>query len=276
MMSEKAIDIENVKVSFGAHHVLRGVTCSVERGEIVTFLGRNGCGKSTLLKVVTGNLVPDEGSVTIAGKSVKAYDRITMAREVAFLPQVHEMPRDMTAEELVSCGRYPYQHWWSGVSQKDRDVIRRAMEKTNTLHLRERTVVSLSGGERQRVWIAMALAQEPKILLLDEPTTYLDICHQLEVLELLKELNEKEGLTVVMVLHDINQACRYSTKLMIVEDGVIRRKGRPQDVMTPEAVASVFRVDSELEMKENHPYLYIRGLAGEDELARQHMREKQN
>ena len=140
----------------------------------------------------------------IAGKPLGAYKADELSRVVAFLPQFHEIPKDMTAEELVSCGRYPYQHWWSGVSTHDREVVEEVMRKTNTLHLKDRLAASLSGGERQRVWIAMALAQEPKILILDEPTTYLDICHQLEVMELVSKLNHEENLTVVMVLHAVS------------------------------------------------------------------------
>lgn len=259
---EKAIEVSGVKVSFGNHHVLRGVDCTVERGEIVTFLGRNGCGKSTLLKVITGNLKPDAGRVTVAGKALSDYQGSEMAREVAFLPQVHEMPKDMTALELVACGRYPYQHWWTGVSTRDREMVADAMRRTNTYHLKERTVASLSGGERQRVWIAMALAQEPKILILDEPTTYLDICHQLEVLELVSRLNREENLTVVMVLHDIGQACRYSTKLLILEDGKIGRQGPPMEILTPAAIAEVFEVDADMEIRGGRPNVVINGLCG--------------
>ena len=183
-MGDIAIKISDVHLAFGKNRVLRGVSGQIKKGSIVTFLGRNGCGKSTLLKIVTGNLKPDVGRVEVAEKELSSFHTNEMARQVAFLPQVHEIPKDMTAEELVSCGRYPYQHWWTGVSTHDRDVIRSAMQRTNTLHLKDRLAANLSGGERQRIWIAMALAQEPKILILDEPTTYLDICHQLEVLEL--------------------------------------------------------------------------------------------
>lgn len=259
---ENAIEIKNVKVSFGEHHVLRGASCTVEKGSIVTFLGRNGCGKSTLLKAVTGNLVPDEGEIRIEGRKLSDFKGSDLARRVAFLPQVHETPKDMTALELVACGRYPYQHWWTGVSTRDREVVADAMRRTNTYHLKDQTVVSLSGGERQRVWIAMALAQEPKILILDEPTTYLDVCHQLEVLELVSRLNEEEGLTVVMVLHDIHQACRYSKKLLVVEEGTIRRQGAPMDIMTPEAIAEVFEVDADMEMRGGRPSVIINGLCG--------------
>ena len=262
MMKENdiAINISDIHVTFGNHRVLRGASGIIRKGSIVTFLGRNGCGKSTLLKAVTGNLKPDKGSVEIAGRPLASYTTNEMARVVAFLPQFHEVPKDMTAEELVSCGRYPYQHWWSGVSTRDRQVVEEVMKKTNTLHLKDRLAASLSGGERQRVWIAMALAQEPKILILDEPTTYLDICHQLEVMELVSKLNQEENLTVVMVLHEINQAIRYSTDLLVLENGVIERHGPPLEIMTHEAIAEVFGVDADVEMRKGRPSIAINGL----------------
>lgn len=259
-MDDIAIRISDIHVTFGDHKVLRGASGIIPKGSIVTFLGRNGCGKSTLLKTVTGNLKPDSGSIEIAGKPLSAYNTNELSRVVAFLPQFHDVPKDMTAEELVSCGRYPYQHWWTGVSQHDRDVVKQVMEKTNTLHLKDRLAASLSGGERQRVWIAMALAQEPKILILDEPTTYLDICHQLEVMELVSRLNQEENLTVVMVLHEINQAIRYSTNLLVLEHGIIQRSGPPLEVMTHEAIAEVFDVDADIEIRKGRPSIAINGL----------------
>lgn len=259
-MMETVIEASGIEVAFGSRRVLRGIDFSVERGSIVTFLGRNGCGKSTLLKVITGNLAPAAGRVAIAGKRISDYRGSEMARKVAFLPQVHEMPRDMTGLELVACGRYPYQHWWTGVSGRDRAVVADAMRRTNTYHLKDQTVASLSGGERQRVWVAMALAQEPEILILDEPTTYLDICHQLEILELVGRLNREEGLTVVMVLHDIGQACRYSSRLMVLEEGRISREGAPMEVMTKAAIARVFGVDADMEMRGGRPSVIINGL----------------
>lgn len=259
-MNNIAIEMKDIEVAFGKHEVLKGVNGVIMRGSMVTFLGRNGCGKSTLLKTITANLKPDKGEIRIAGRELNSFKTNEMACEVAFLPQVHEIPRDMTAEELVACGRYPYQHWWSGVSTHDREVIYSSMEKTNTYHLKDRLAASLSGGERQRVWIAMALAQEPKILLLDEPTTYLDICHQLEVLELVSKLNQEENLTVVMVLHDINQAIRYSSEVFVLEDGVIKRSGRPMDVLNSEAVAEIFEVDADVEIRKKRPSIIINGL----------------
>lgn len=259
-MMENAIEVSGVRVSFGGRAVLRGADCTVERGSIVTFLGRNGCGKSTLLRVITGNLKPDAGRVVINGRPLPSYRPGKLARTAAFLPQIHETPKDMTVLELAACGRYPYQHWWSGVSPRDRAVVGDALRRTHTYHLKDRTAASLSGGERQRVWIAMALAQEPDILILDEPTTYLDICHQLEVLELVSRLNREEGLTVVMVLHDIGQACRYSTKLCLLEDGIITQSGAPLEVMSPAVIARAFGVDAEVELRGGRPVVVIRGL----------------
>ena len=260
-----AIKINDIHVTFGDHQVLKGASGVIRKGSIVTFLGRNGCGKSTLLKTVTGNLKPQSGSIEIAGRPLESYSTGELARVVAFLPQFHEVPKDMTSEELVSCGRYPYQHWWSGVSTRDREVVKEVMEKTNTIHLKDRLAASLSGGARQRVWIAMALAQEPKILILDEPTTYLDICHQLEVMELVSKLNRDENLTVVMVLHEINQAVRYSTDLLVLEHGIIQRSGPPMEVMTHEAIAEVFDVDADVEMRKGRPSICINGLLDKEE-----------
>ena len=260
MMNDIAIQISDIHVSFGDHQVLKGASGVIKKGSIVTFLGRNGCGKSTLLKAVTGNLKPQKGAVEINGKPLSDFSTNEFSRVVAFLPQFHDIPKDMTAEELVSCGRYPYQHWWSGVSTRDREIVKEVMEKTNTLHLKDRLAASLSGGERQRVWIAMALAQEPEILILDEPTTYLDICHQLEVMELVSKLNQEEHLTVVMVLHEINQAIRYSTDLLVLEHGVIQRQGPPMEVMTHEAIAEVFDVDADIEIRNGRPSIAINGL----------------
>jgi iron complex transport system ATP-binding protein len=259
-MDDIAIQFKDISVSFADHHVLNGASGTIYKGEIVTFLGRNGCGKSTLIKAITGNLVPDGGTITIDGKNVKEYSSQSMAKVVAYLPQVHEVPRDMTAYELVSCGRYPYQHWWSGVSSKDRMVIEDVMKKTNTFHLKDRRVAYLSGGERQRVWIAMALAQEPQILILDEPTTYLDICHQLEVLELVSKLNHDDKLTVVMVLHDINQSIQYSSKVMVLEEGKIEKAGDPLKILDHNSIADIFHVDADLVHQKDRIHVLINGL----------------
>ena len=259
-MADNLFEIKNLSFSYDKDKVIDDLSLTIKPGGVTTIIGANGCGKSTLLKIVTGNLKPDVGRVEVAEKELSSFHTNEMARQVAFLPQVHEIPKDMTAEELVSCGRYPYQHWWTGVSTHDRDVIRSAMQRTNTLHLKDRLAANLSGGERQRIWIAMALAQEPKILILDEPTTYLDICHQLEVLELVSKLNREENITIIMVLHDINQAVRYSSEIFVLENGIIERQGTPIDVMTHDAIADIFEVDADVEMRRGRPSISINGL----------------
>ena len=165
----------------------------------------------------------------------------------------------MLVEELVNCGRFPYQSWWKQQGAHDKEVVEAALEATQVSHLRNQLVSSLSGGERQRVWIAMALAQEPKVLILDEPTTYLDINHQLEIMELLQDLNRREGLTVVMVLHELNQAAQYSHRVGVLYQGHILADGSPKDVMTEELLETVFAVRTDVEVGE-FPYIRIQGL----------------
>lgn len=185
---------------------------------------------------------------------------------MAFLPQSPEVPRDMVVEELIYCGRFPHQNWWRNTAGEDRQAVESAMTVTKTTHLRNQPVSSLSGGERQRVWIAMALAQEPDILLLDEPTTYLDINHQFEVMELLRRLNREQGLTVVMVLHELNQAARYSDQVAVLHEGHLAAVGSPKEVMTAELLKTVFAVDALIEEgPDNSPYIKIEGLVQQAE-----------
>ncbi len=242
-----AISIENVTLGFGDKTILQDIHWGIERGTMATLIGPNGCGKSTLLKAITGTNKLVTGRIVINGKELSTYKKSELASYMAFLPQSPEVPKDMTVEELVYCGRYPYQKWWRNSASEDRLIVERSMEQTRVLHLRNRLVASLSGGERQRVWIAMALSQEPKVLLLDEPTTYLDINHQLEVLELLKELNKSQGLTVVMVLHDLNQAVQYSKELAVLWQAKLIDSGAPRDIMKAELVQQVFSVRSTIE-----------------------------
>ncbi len=259
-----AIDICNISVSFGEKDILKNINWSVPEAKISTILGPNGCGKSTLLKVVTNNLKPLAGTVLLGGKTLSEYSHLALAQQMAFLPQAPELPKDMLVEELVYCGRFPYQKWWKSSAKEDRIAVEEALRLTKTLDMKERLVVSLSGGERQRVWIAMALAQQPKILLLDEPTTYLDINHQLETLELLKQLNREQGLTVVMVLHEMNQAMQYSDELAVIHRGILVAHGSPHKVMTGELLEEVFSVAASIECdEEGSIYTRIKGLVRE-------------
>ena len=179
---------------------------------------------------------------------------------MAFLPQVPNMPKDMTVEELVYCGRYPYQMWWKNTAKEDREIVDYALEITKTNHLREQLIPSLSGGERQRVWIAMALAQQPKLLVLDEPTTYLDINHQLEIMELLKRLNDEQGLTVLMVLHELTQAVQYSHYMTIIKDGHLVTAGDTKEIVSDELFRDVFSVDVQIDTFDDKQYVRVKGL----------------
>ena len=258
-MSKVAIQAEHVNLFFGEKQALFDVSWQVESGEIATLIGPNGCGKSTLLRAMTGNLPFQQGKVHVASEELGKVAAKELAKQVAFLPQTPELPRDMLVEELVYCGRFPHQNWWKNTAEEDRIAVDRALQVTKTEGLRHRVVASLSGGERQRVWIAMALAQEPKILILDEPTTYLDINHQLEVLELLQRLNREEGLTVLMVLHELNQAAQYSDRVAVMEKGHLVMEGTPKEVFTEQLLADVFHVKAKVE-DEERMYVRIDGL----------------
>ena len=210
----------NLSVSYGKKEVLRSLDVDVPRGKVVTVIGQNGCGKSTMLKTVSKAVTPKRGEVVFCDRRLGEYAPKKLAQQIAYLSQVHESPPDIDVRTLVSYGRYPYSKFGRGLTQADADIIDRALALTGLTALQDRILSTLSGGERQRAWIAMTIAQEPEILILDEPTTYLDVSYQVEVLELVKKLNRELGITIIMVLHDIDLAARYSDVLMAV-------KGRP-------------------------------------------------
>ena len=241
-----AIDVKQLSVTLGNRHILHDINVSVPIGKITTLIGPNGCGKSTLLRSMIGYIHSPHECITIFDKPLQSYSQNHLARQMAFLPQVPNMPKDMTVEELVYCGRYPYQTWWKNTAKEDREIVDYALDITKTNHLRNQLIPSLSGGERQRVWIAMALAQQPKLLVLDEPTTYLDIGHQLEVLEVLDELNKKYNTTIVMVIHELNNAARFAHHMIGVKKGKICCKGTAEEVMTKENLRELFNIDSEI------------------------------
>ncbi len=189
------------------------------------------------------NHVPSSGEVILDGKAISEYKPKELARKLAVVHQQNEAPADITVEKLISFGRMPYKNIFSPQTDEDREAIERALVCTNLQSKRDKPIYALSGGERQRVWIAMTLAQNTPMIFLDEPTTYLDIYYQLEILELVKELNEVYGLTIVMVLHDINQAIRYSDHIIVMKDGEIITKGNPNDVITEEMVKAIYGVD---------------------------------
>ncbi|NHN29170.1 ABC transporter ATP-binding protein [Paenibacillus agricola] len=222
---------------------LKHVTSDIEIGKITTIIGPNGSGKSTLLGVMSQNHKPRSGEVLLDGKAITGYKPKELARKLAVVHQHNEAPSDMTVEKLAGFGRLPHRSMFAQSSPDDELAIEWALTCTNLQAKRGKTIDQLSGGERQRVWIAMALAQSTPILFLDEPTTYLDIYYQFEILDLIKSLNTEHCLTIVMVLHDINQAIRYSDNIIIMKDGEIAMKGQPHEVITEQTIKSIYGVD---------------------------------
>lgn len=239
--------------SFALEHI----NLEIREGEITSIIGPNGSGKSTLLRIVARLLQPLEGMVILDGRQLKSWGQKELAQTMTMLPQLTNHLLDITVSELVELGRYPYQRWAANLSQEDQRVIEWALNVTNLTSYANRFLPSLSGGERQRAWIAMAIAQCPKLLLLDEPTNHLDIVHQLEVMELVRQLNKQWGVTVVMVLHDINQAAQYSDRMIVVKQGRIVYEGAPQQVMCEEMFREVFGIDVHIVYDEDHqPFFF--------------------
>lgn len=238
------IKLNNISFSYDEKSILRQLNLEIQKGEILSIVGPNGSGKSTILKNITKKLSYHEGTIYIEEDDLKSIPSKKMAKKLASLSQHQSSPSDFTVKQLVNYGRMPHKKWFEPISDNDKQQIEWAMEKTGVKKLENYPVLALSGGERQRVWIAMTLAQNPKILLLDEPTTYLDICHQLEVLDLVKELNDELNMTIVMVLHDLNQACKYSDRVCVMKDGIIKRIGKPEKVFTSALIKDVYNVEA--------------------------------
>ncbi|MEG0258550.1 MAG: ABC transporter ATP-binding protein [Lysinibacillus sp.] len=239
------MDIQNIIVSHdNRRNHLDGVSTSIQKGKITTIIGPNGCGKSTLLSVMSRNNSPKSGHAFLENKDLVHYKAKEFAKKLAIVYQQNDVPKDLTIEKLVGFGRLPHNSMLKRNQEEDIKAIDWALACTNLLDKRHNDLEALSGGERQRVWIAMALAQQSEILCLDEPTTYLDIYFQMELLELVKSLNEDVGLTIVMVLHDINQAIRYSDHIIMMKEGRIIAEGAPRDVITKEVIKEVYAVDA--------------------------------
>lgn len=221
---------------------------TIEQGEILGLIGPNGSGKSTWLRLISRLLKPQTGQVILDGQDIHKMQQRHVAQKLAMLPQMQDHKLDLTVGELVEYGRYPHRKEYERLRTEDIKVINWALEVTSLQQYRNRLIYSLSGGERQRAWIAMAIAQKPEVLLLDEPTTYLDISHQLEVMELISYLNKELEMTIVMVLHDINQAARYSDRLVALKDGKVKYSGIPQCVLCREMFQSIFEVDAHIQV----------------------------
>lgn len=224
--------------------VVHDLELAIPDGRVTVIVGPNACGKSTTLRALGRLLKPKSGSVLLDGAELASIPTRKIAQSIGLLPQSPSAPEAITVADLVSRGRQPHQHWWQQWSQEDERAVTDAMARTDVTELAERPVDELSGGQRQRVWIAMALAQETDLLLLDEPTTFLDIAHQVEVLDLVRRLNHDQGRTVVIVLHDLNQAARYADHLVAMKEGRIVAEGGPGEVVTAELVREVFGLES--------------------------------
>ncbi|TCP81653.1 iron complex transport system ATP-binding protein [Rhizobium sp. PP-CC-2G-626] len=230
----------DLSLGYGKHLISRNLDVVVPTGGFTAIIGPNGCGKSTLLRALSRLLVPSDGHVFLDGKDIHTYPAREVAKRLGLLPQSAVAPAGINVSDLVSRGRYPHQTLLRQWSRADADAVERAMEMTATLDLAARSVDELSGGQRQRVWVAMALAQETPLLLLDEPTTFLDITHQIDLMDLFRDLNRNSGRTLVAVLHDLNQACRYASHLIAMRDGRIVAEGAPKEIVTAELVERVF------------------------------------
>lgn len=232
-----------VRFGYGADAVIDGVDLHIERGSVTCLVGPNGSGKSTLLKGCARLLEIRSGNVLVGGDDITSIGSKEVARRLAMLPQSPTTPSNLTVRELVEQGRYPHVGALRMLTRQDGTAVASALEATGMRRFADRDVEALSGGERQRAWIALALAQETPTLFLDEPTTYLDIGYQLEVLHLVRRLNSERGITVVMVLHDLNQAAVYADRIVCLDAGAIVADGSPEDVLTPALLREVFRVE---------------------------------
>ncbi|MCI3923747.1 ABC transporter ATP-binding protein [Paenibacillus sp. TRM 82003] len=237
------METKSLSLGYGGTPIFEKLDLPIPKHRITVLIGKNGCGKSTLLRSLARLLKPSGGAVLLDGKDIYAQPTKEVAKRLSILPQGPTAPEGLTVLQLVKQGRYPHQTWLKQWSREDEDAVNKALQATGMVPFADRPVDALSGGQRQRAWIAMTLAQETGTILLDEPTTYLDMTHQIEVLELLAELNERDGRTIVMVLHDINLACRYAHHLIAVSNGTIYAEGSPSDIMSEALIRDVFAME---------------------------------
>ena len=241
-----SITTQNLAVAYEDNLVVDDLDMQIPQGRITTIIGPNGCGKSTVLKAVGRILKPKGGVVYLNGDDIRRLTTKEVAQKMAILPQSPQAPAGLTVGELVAYGRFPHQRGFGKLIPEDKKIIQWALEVTRLTEFETTAVDNLSGGQRQRVWIAMALAQQTDLILLDEPTTYLDLAYQLEVLELLYRLNREQGCTIVMVLHDLNLAARFADYMIAIRGGDIIQHGTPEEVMTAEVLKETFHIDAEI------------------------------
>lgn len=236
----------HLQIGYGDYVVVDDLDIHISKHEITSIIGPNGSGKSTVLKSLTRLLRYQKGTVCIDGRDLQDFDPKELARRIGVLPQIHSAPADFRVKELVSYGRMPYQGLFSRLSAEDEKIVDGALKATGTYHLRDKSIHEISGGETQRVWIATVLTQQPEILFLDEPTTYLDISHQLETMKMVKQLNQKTGVGVVMVLHDLSHALEVSDRIVVIKDGKKYSEGTPDEVITSRMLQEVYNVSADI------------------------------
>jgi len=243
MKTMQSLSAKNITAGYDKKNILNGVSMTLPDHKISVIIGANGCGKSTLLKTLARLIKPSSGEVVLGEQKISKIPPKKLAKSLGLLPQSPIVPEGIVVADLVARGRFPYQSFFKGLSAKDYEAVEEALEIMGITELANRSVDELSGGQRQRVWIAMALAQQTDILLLDEPTTYLDISYQIEILDLLKDLNKKRGTTIAMVLHDINLAARYADYIFAVHEGKLISQGVPSEIITEGLIKKVFDLD---------------------------------
>lgn len=270
---------ENVTLSYGDATIVQALDLSIRDGEITTIIGPNGCGKSTLLRAMARLKRAEAGSVILDGQMIHHMPTRDVAKKLGLLAQGSSAPGGITVEDLVRRGRYPHQSFLQAPNKHDEAVVDHALDLAGVSALRKRPVDELSGGQRQRAWIAMVLAQETPLLLLDEPTTYLDLAHQMQIVDLVRRLNESEGRTVVMVLHDVNEAARVSHRIVAMKAGNVLREGEPQEILDPDLLETLYGVacDVYAHPERGHPYCVPRSVTGahgrDDAQAEEHLFE---
>ncbi|WP_028307136.1 ABC transporter ATP-binding protein [Desulfitibacter alkalitolerans] len=242
----KHLEAKELTISYGSDPIIDNLNLKIPKGKITVLIGSNGCGKSTLLRTLARLLRATSGTVLLDSEEIVKLSTKEISKRMSILPQGPSAPEGLTVHQLVSQGRYPHQSWLKQWSKEDERMVNLALTSTHMLQFADTPVDALSGGQRQRAWIAMTLAQGTQTLLLDEPTTYLDMSHQIEILDLLYDLNEKENRTIVMVLHDLNLACRYAHHIVAVHNKNIYAEGKPEDIVTSKMVQSVFGMKCEI------------------------------
>ncbi len=243
---EFGINVKNLKAGYDGRIIIESIGIEIPKNKIISIIGANGCGKSTLLKAIGRIIKIESGNIYLCDEDIKQMKTKYIAKKMAILPQMPVAPLSITCRELIAYGRFPYQKGLGRMNNQDKKIVQWALEATKMTEFADREIGSLSGGQKQKVWIAMALAQQTDFLLLDEPTTYLDLAHQLDVLDLLKKLNEDEHITIVMVLHDLNLASIYSDYIFVMGDGNVKYQGTPAQVINKDMLKECFNVDANI------------------------------